>query len=87
MDTAEDISVTANHAYLNEEAAQSNKNILLFPNDLNSIKEVTNNNKEVNVYNLNGVLVRKNVRKENALQGLENNPNRVYIVDGEKVLK
>lgn len=87
VDTAEDISVTANHAYLNEEAAQSNKNILLFPNDLNSIKEVTNNNKEVNVYDLNGVLVRKNVRKENALQGLENNPNRVYIVDGEKVLK
>lgn len=40
--------------------------------------------KNVDVYSINGILVRKNANKDNALNGL---PKGLYIVNGQKVIK
>ena len=46
--------------------------------------DTLNLNAEVNVYDINGRIVRKNINAATALQGL---PNGVYVVNGKKIIK
>ena len=81
--------VKANRAYLNAEAAPAGSNVQAFI--LKSIDgdgtttgidgTVAEADATVNVYNLNGILVRQNVKMSEALDGLQKG---IYIVNGTK---
>lgn len=86
VDTENEITVKANHAYLNDEAVQSNKNALFLPTE-KGINKVQDDDKAVDVYDINGILIRKGIKKEAALQGLNTKPHQVYIVNGKKVTR
>ena len=82
-------TVKANRAYLNAEAAPAGSNVQAFI--LKSIdgdgtttgigSTVAEADATVNVYNLNGILVRQNVKMSEALDGLQKG---IYIVNGTK---
>ena len=82
-------TVRANRAYLNAEAAPAGSNVQAFI--LKSIdgdgtttgigSTVAEADATVNVYNLNGILVRQNVKMSEALDGLQKG---IYIVNGTK---
>ena len=81
--------VKANRAYLNAEAAPAGSNVQAFI--LKGIDgdgtttgidgTVAEADATVNVYNLNGILVRQNVKMSEALDGLQKG---IYIVNGTK---
>lgn len=76
------IEVKAHHAYL---TVDSNADVLLLP-DGSNIKEINAYGKKVNVYDINGVLIKKDVTPNDAMKGLKHSTPKVYIVDGEKVI-
>ena len=78
-------TVGAYRAFLTSSGSSSagvNVLALLLPEDgVTDIYAVTSSEVEVNVYSLNGVLVRENVKLSEALNGLKKG---IYIVNGTK---
>lgn len=77
----EDITIPANQAYLNLEDNSNVKVIVFFLDDVDAIKNIATSERLVNVYDLNGTLVRKNVKATEALKGLHKG---IYVVNGAK---
>ncbi|MCD8318438.1 MAG: hypothetical protein LUC45_06210 [Paraprevotella sp.] len=76
--------VDAYRAYMNADVAEANVLALNLPdNDVTGVDDVTTDagTGPVNVYSIDGVLVRENVRMEDALKGLHKG---IYIVNGVK---
>src|SRR5574344_182999 len=48
------------------------------------ISEVTTSSDKVNVYNISGMMIKRNVNLNSSLEGLS---NRIYIIKGKKVIK
>ena len=58
--------------------------VVTIPEGGDGIETVTVADAKVNVYNLQGVVVKTNVNTANALDGLKQG---IYIVNGKKVVK
>ena len=93
-DQADAVNLKGFRAYItvNETSEVNGANVLLigglFDDDVTGIDAVANEaveaDKLVNVYTIGGVLVKSQVKKSDALNGLTNG---LYIVDGKKVVK
>ena len=93
-DQADAVNLKGFRAYItvNETSEVNGANVLLigglFDDDVTGIEAVANEaaeaDKLVNVYTIGGVLVKSQVKKSDALNGLTNG---LYIVDGKKVVK
>lgn len=68
-------------AYINADVAEANIVALLLPGIETGINGIVAEDALVNVYNLNGILVRENVKLGQALEGLSKG---IYIVNGTK---
>lgn len=68
-------------AYINADAAEANIVALLLPGGGTGIDGIVAEDALVNVYDLNGILVRENVKLGQALEGLSKG---IYIVNGTK---
>ncbi len=68
-------------AYINADVAEANIVALLFPGIETGINGIVAEDALVNVYDLNGILVRENVKLGQALEGLSKG---IYIVNGTK---
>ena len=68
-------------AYINADVAEANIVALLLPGIGTGIDGIVAEDALVNVYDLNGILVRKNVKLGQALEGLSKG---IYIVNGTK---
>ena len=68
-------------AYINADVAEANIVALLLPGIETGINEIVVEDALVNVYDLNGILVRENVKLGQALEGLSKG---IYIVNGTK---
>lgn len=68
-------------AYINADVAEANIVALLLPGIETGINGIVAEDALVNVYDLNGILVRKNVKLGQALEGLSKG---IYIVNGTK---
>lgn len=68
-------------AYINADVAEANIVTLLLPGIETGINGIVAEDALVNVYNLNGILVRENVKLGQALEGLSKG---IYIVNGTK---
>lgn len=77
----DDITVPAYHAYLSLPEESQVVAFVFNLSDVTGINGIEASDAPVNVYNLNGVLVRKNVKACDALKGLENG---IYVVNGVK---
>lgn len=69
------------HAYINADVAEANIVALLLPGIETGINGIVAEDALVNVYDLNGILVRENVKLGQALEGLSKG---IYIVNGTK---
>lgn len=78
---AEDATVEAYHAYLAPESAEGVTAFVFDLDGVTAIESIATSEALVNVYDLNGTLVRKNVKAANALQGLQKG---TYVVNGAK---
>ncbi len=79
-----EIEIEANKAYLNSGIVPNLVNAVFFPrrgNGETRVDGVTGDEAVVNVYDLSGILIRRNVKSGDALRGLQKG---VYIVDGTK---
>ena len=93
-DQADAVNLKGFRAYItvNETSEVNGANVLLigglFDDDVTGIEAVANEaaeaDKQVNVYTIGGVLVKSQVKKSDALNGLTKG---LYIVDGKKVVK
>lgn len=83
VENAEEIAVKPNRAYMVSAASEVNVRALLLPtDDVTGIENVeAAGDAEVDVYSINGVLVRKAVKAGEALKGLQKG---LYIVNGVK---
>ena len=68
-------------AYINADVAEANIVALLLPGIETGINGIVAEDALVNVYDLNGILVRENVKLGQALEGLSKG---IYIVNGTK---
>ena len=86
----QNISIKAYRAFINvEDHNVSNNNVLYICLDgvitnINSLYNNENDNKPVKVYSLEGALIKSNVNKKDALNGLKKG---FYIVNGKKIIK
>lgn len=78
---SDDIKVGAYHAYLTPSTDKEIKAFVFDINDVDGIHSLATSQALVNVYNVNGVLVRKAVKACDALNGLQGG---IYIVNGVK---
>lgn len=79
----EKIEVSPYNCYLN--AIDINENFLTLPphDNTSNIETIITDNAKVNVYNVKGQLIRRNIRKDKALQGLI--PG-IYIMNDKKII-
>lgn len=79
--------ISSNHAYLQlPSTSETNLHVLYLDKDITNtdLTTVDNGNQSVNVCNLNGMTIRSNVKRANALDNL---PKGIYIINGQKVIK